>query len=236
MSFGVPLLLVTLVFVPVLLGIYVWQLRRRRRQTVRYSNVALLRAAGAGSASWSRHVPVGLVLCALALLGLGECAADGAGRGPDVELDDHPGARRVRVDVRDRCRAEPAERGAGGRAGVRAGAGRRDEGRARGLLRVRAARGGADRGPGRAAGGYRRGDDGAWDDDRGGDPAVDRRDRRAGPERGAGGPGRRADDGRARSGGPDSCAHPFCRWGCRWRLGVAQWLRQSMWRRRSSCC
>ncbi|KRB47035.1 VWA domain-containing protein [Terrabacter sp. Root181] len=70
MSFGVPLLLVTLVFVPVLLGIYVWQLRRRRRQTVRYSNVALLRAAGAGSASWKRHVPVGLVLCALALLGL----------------------------------------------------------------------------------------------------------------------------------------------------------------------
>lgn len=70
MSFGVPLLLVTLVFVPVLLGIYVWQLRRRRRQTVRYSNVALLRAAGAGSASWKRHVPVGLVLCALALLAL----------------------------------------------------------------------------------------------------------------------------------------------------------------------
>jgi Ca-activated chloride channel family protein len=69
-SFGVPLLLVTLVFVPVLLGIYVWQLRRRRRQTVRYSNVALLRAAGAGSASWKRHVPVALVLCALALLGL----------------------------------------------------------------------------------------------------------------------------------------------------------------------
>ena len=35
---------------PVLLGVYVWQLRRRRRQAVRYSNVALLRAAGAGSA------------------------------------------------------------------------------------------------------------------------------------------------------------------------------------------
>ncbi|WP_344252679.1 VWA domain-containing protein [Terrabacter carboxydivorans] len=65
-----PLLLVTLVFVPVLLGLYVWQLRRRRRQVVRFSNVALLRAAGAGSASWRRHVPVAMVLCALALLGL----------------------------------------------------------------------------------------------------------------------------------------------------------------------
>ncbi|WP_020141748.1 VWA domain-containing protein [Terracoccus sp. 273MFTsu3.1] len=70
MSFGVPLLLVTLVFVPVLLGVYAWQLRRRRRQAVRYSNVALLRSAGAGSASWKRHVPIALVLGALGLLGL----------------------------------------------------------------------------------------------------------------------------------------------------------------------
>ncbi|WP_330475330.1 VWA domain-containing protein [Terrabacter sp. C0L_2] len=70
MSFGVPLLLGTLVFVPVLLGVYVWQWRRRKRQAVRYSNVALLRAAGAGSASWRRHVPIALVLGALALLGL----------------------------------------------------------------------------------------------------------------------------------------------------------------------
>jgi Ca-activated chloride channel family protein len=70
MSFGVPLFLVTLLSVPVLLGVYVWQLRRRRRQIVRFSNVALLRAAGAGSVSWRRHVPMGLVLCALALLGL----------------------------------------------------------------------------------------------------------------------------------------------------------------------
>ncbi len=70
MSFGLPLLLLVLLFVPVLLGIYVWQLRRRRRQAVRYSNVALLRTAGAGSASWRRHVPIALVLCALGLLGL----------------------------------------------------------------------------------------------------------------------------------------------------------------------
>lgn len=70
MTFGVPLLLGTLVFVPVLPAVYVWQLRRRRRQAVRYSNVALLRAAGAGSASWRRHVPIALVLGALALLGL----------------------------------------------------------------------------------------------------------------------------------------------------------------------
>src|SRR6478735_3132411 len=63
-------MLVVLALVPVLLGVYVWQLRRRRRQAVRYSNVALLRAAGAGSASWERHVPIALVLGALGLLGL----------------------------------------------------------------------------------------------------------------------------------------------------------------------
>ena len=70
MSFGLPVMLVLLAFVPVLLGVYVWQLRRRRRQAVRFSNVALLRAAGVGTRSWRRHVPMALVLGALGLLGL----------------------------------------------------------------------------------------------------------------------------------------------------------------------
>jgi Ca-activated chloride channel homolog len=70
MSFGVPLLLGTLVFVPMLLAIYLWQLGRRRRQAVRFSNVALLRSVVGSSLSWRRHVPIGLVLASLALLGL----------------------------------------------------------------------------------------------------------------------------------------------------------------------
>src|SRR5688500_14577021 len=70
MSFGLPVLLVTVLFVPVLAGIYVWQLRRRKRQAVRYSNVPLLRSVVGGSRSWKRHVPVALVLAALGLLGL----------------------------------------------------------------------------------------------------------------------------------------------------------------------
>ncbi|RKT79473.1 Ca-activated chloride channel family protein [Terracoccus luteus] len=70
MGFAQPLLLVALLAVPVLLGAYVWQLRRRRRVAVRYSSIALVRAAAGPVRSWRRHVPVGLVLASLALLGL----------------------------------------------------------------------------------------------------------------------------------------------------------------------
>lgn len=70
MSFGQPLLLVLLLAAPALLAAYVWKLRRRRRRTVRYSNVALVRAAAAGSRPWRRHVPIALVLASLALLGV----------------------------------------------------------------------------------------------------------------------------------------------------------------------
>jgi len=70
MSFAWPFALTALLAVPVLTGAYVWQLRRRRRQVVKYSSAALIRAAGPPKAGWRRHVPVALVLAALAFLGL----------------------------------------------------------------------------------------------------------------------------------------------------------------------
>lgn len=73
MSFTWPLALLTLVAVPLLLGAYVWQLRRRRKHAVRFSSVALIRAALPKRASWKRHVPVGLLLGGLA--GVGVAAA-----------------------------------------------------------------------------------------------------------------------------------------------------------------
>ena len=69
MSFGWPLALLSLLVVPLLAGVYVWQLRRRRRQTVRYSSVALVRAAAPRS-TWRRHIPFALLLGAFALLGV----------------------------------------------------------------------------------------------------------------------------------------------------------------------
>lgn len=70
MSFAWPLALVSLLVVPALVGAYVWQLRRRRRRTVQYSSVALIRAAAPRRSAWRRHVPIALIAAALLLLGV----------------------------------------------------------------------------------------------------------------------------------------------------------------------
>jgi Ca-activated chloride channel family protein len=69
MSFATPLALASLLLVPLLLGGYLWQLRRRRKQAVRYSSVALIRQALPRYSSWRRHVPIGLFLASIAALG-----------------------------------------------------------------------------------------------------------------------------------------------------------------------
>ena len=66
MSFSWPLALLSLVSVLLLLGVYVWQLRRKRRVAVRYSSVALIRAAMSTRSRWRRHLPVALFLAGLA--------------------------------------------------------------------------------------------------------------------------------------------------------------------------
>ena len=80
MSFAWPLALLSLLVVPLLLGVYWWLLRRRRRQAVTYSSVALLRSVLPRRKRWQRHVPIALLLASLAALGLA------AGR-PHVERD-----------------------------------------------------------------------------------------------------------------------------------------------------
>ena len=70
MTFALPVALLGLLTVPVLVAAYLWQLRRRRRVAVRFSNVALIRAALPRQRMWRRHVPLALVLLSLALLGL----------------------------------------------------------------------------------------------------------------------------------------------------------------------
>jgi Ca-activated chloride channel family protein len=70
MSFATPLALASLVLVPLLLGGYLWLLRRRRKQAVKFSNVALIRQALPRHSRWRRHVPIGFFLAALAALGI----------------------------------------------------------------------------------------------------------------------------------------------------------------------
>lgn len=68
MRFTWPLLLLLALLVPVVLGVYLWKLRRRRKQAVRYSSVALLRAVMPRSSRWKRHLPVALMLAGLGAL------------------------------------------------------------------------------------------------------------------------------------------------------------------------
>jgi len=79
-SFVWPLALLSLLVVPLLLGVYWWLLRRRRREAVTYSSVALLRSVLPRRKRWQRHVPIALLLASLAALGLA------AGR-PHVERE-----------------------------------------------------------------------------------------------------------------------------------------------------
>ena len=70
MALAWPWALALLLLVPALATAYLWQLRRRRREAVRHSSVALVRAAAPRSPHWRRHAPFALVLAALSLLGL----------------------------------------------------------------------------------------------------------------------------------------------------------------------
>jgi len=71
MRFDQPWLLVAALVGPALVAAYVWRLRRGRRTSVRFSSVDLVREAAAGQRAWRRHIPVGLVVGALILLGIG---------------------------------------------------------------------------------------------------------------------------------------------------------------------
>lgn len=62
-----PGFLFLLALIPVLAGLYIW-MQRRRRFTVRYSSLELVRAANPQRSNWRRHLPVILFLPGLASL------------------------------------------------------------------------------------------------------------------------------------------------------------------------
>ena len=68
MTFEWPLALVMLLAVPLVLGVYLLAMRRRRKQAVSYSSVALLRSVLPRRARWRRHLPLGALLASLGML------------------------------------------------------------------------------------------------------------------------------------------------------------------------
>jgi Ca-activated chloride channel family protein len=80
MSFHWPVVLLALLVLPVLLGLYLWSGRRRKRTAVSYSSLALIKAARPSRSAWRRHIPFALLLGALGALVL-------AGARPEVSAD-----------------------------------------------------------------------------------------------------------------------------------------------------
>jgi Ca-activated chloride channel family protein len=66
MSLLWPGFLYLLLLIPLMVGVYLWILRRRRRFAVRYSSLSLVREAAAKQSWWRKHLPFLLFLFALA--------------------------------------------------------------------------------------------------------------------------------------------------------------------------
>jgi Ca-activated chloride channel homolog len=68
LSFAWPELLWLLLLLPVLIALYVWLLRRKRKSAVRYANLGMIKEAMGAGSKIRRHVPPVLFLLAIALL------------------------------------------------------------------------------------------------------------------------------------------------------------------------
>ncbi len=68
MTFMWPQFLWLLLAVPLLVAVYVWLLRRRKKLVLRYASLSIVKQAMGGSASWRRHLPPALFLLAVAAM------------------------------------------------------------------------------------------------------------------------------------------------------------------------
>ena len=68
MSFQWPTMLWSLLLLPLVVLLYLWLLRRRRKTTVRLASLAIAKAALGKGPGWRRHVPPTLLLVALGVL------------------------------------------------------------------------------------------------------------------------------------------------------------------------
>ncbi len=66
MNFLWPWFLLLLLLIPLLIAVYIWILRRKRKYAVRYSSLSLIREALPKRARWRQHLPFALFLFGLA--------------------------------------------------------------------------------------------------------------------------------------------------------------------------
>ena len=68
MTFIWPEMLWGLLAVPLLIGLYVWLLRRRKKTALRYASLSLVKEAMGKGLAWRRHLPPALLLAAVTAL------------------------------------------------------------------------------------------------------------------------------------------------------------------------
>ena len=68
MTFIWPEMLWALMAVPLLVLLYVWLLRRRKKTAIRFANLTLVKEAMGKAAAWRRHMPPALLLVAVSAL------------------------------------------------------------------------------------------------------------------------------------------------------------------------
>ncbi len=68
MTFIWPDMLWGLILLPLLVLLYVWLQRRRKKTTLRYANLGLVREALGKTVAWRRHLPPALLFLAVAAL------------------------------------------------------------------------------------------------------------------------------------------------------------------------
>ena len=68
MSFLWPWFLLLLLLIPLLIAVYIWLLRRKRKFAVRYSSLSLIREALSRHSRWRQHLPFILYLLGVAFL------------------------------------------------------------------------------------------------------------------------------------------------------------------------
>jgi len=98
-----PSFLWLLLIVPLLAGLYVWLLKRRKQGALAYGNMGVLKQA-IGSSNWRRHLPPALMLAALTLLLLAVARPSAM-----VSLPSHRATVMMAMDVSGSMRARDIE-------------------------------------------------------------------------------------------------------------------------------